>query len=186
MPVLTRNDISSVPNTPEGSTESSPRIWVTVLVVVGSILLVAAFVAAVLVFFRRRGYREAKKHNPALSRKEFLRRRKMTAVARQTDEELQRRMMIRKSLAGRSNEWSTQFDNESLDIHEHSEHGLKEDWKEWEARMQRERPELACRHPSIAALPELPIPTKSSSSSPSRSPLLSGQSPPLFGELPRL
>jgi hypothetical protein len=172
MPVLRRNDISSALDIPDSSTQSNSRIWVTVVVVVGSILLVAALVTAVLVFFRRRGYREARKHNPALSHKDFLRRRKMTAVARLKEEELQRRIMIRKSLASRSTEWSTQFDNESLDIQEHNESGLKEDWKEWEARMQRERPDFAYRHPSMAVLPELPIPTKSRSPSPSRSPLL--------------
>lgn len=184
MPVLTRNDISD-PQIPEDSTNSNHMIWVTVVVVVGSILLAAALVAAILVFFRRRGYREAKKHNPALSHKEFLRRSKMTAAARQTEEELQRRFMIRKSLASRSAEWSTQFDHESLDNHEHNEHSLKEDWKEWEARMQRERPEFAYRHPSAAVLPGLPIPIQSRPDSPSRGPLLSGQSPPLSRKLPQ-
>lgn len=162
-----RTDVYSAPDTPESSPESNSRIWVTVTVVVGSILLVAAFVTAVLVFFRRRGYREAKKHNPALSQKEFLRKMKMSAVARQEEDELQRRMMIRKSLASRSTGWSTHFDNDSLNIHEHEQHSLREDWKEWEARMQRERPEVAYKHPSAAALAELPVSTQSRPQSPS-------------------
>jgi hypothetical protein len=184
MPVLTRIDVSPVPDSPEATKRSRTGIWITVVVVVGSILLAAAFVAAVLLYCRRQEYRRAKRHNPPLSHKEFLRRRKMSAVARQKEEEVQRRIMIRKSLASRSTEWSMQFDNESLDSDEHRESGLKEDWKEWEARMQRERPERTYRHPSTAAVPELPIPTKSRCRSPNRSPLLSGQSPLLFHEPP--
>lgn len=81
----------------------------------------------------------------------------MTAAERAREEELERRVMIRKSLAGRSLDWSVQFDIETLDAHEHNESsGLKDDWKEWEARMELERPERTCRHPAATALPELP------------------------------
>ncbi|KAJ9162271.1 hypothetical protein NKR19_g1386 [Coniochaeta hoffmannii] len=141
MPLLTRNEVVPGADSPEAGTRSSSRVWITVVVVVGGILLAAAFVAGVIWYCRRREYRKAKRHDPSLSPPEFLRRRKMTEVARQTEEETQRRIMIRKSLASRSTQWSMQFDNESLDIEGRRESGLKEDWKEWEARMQRERPE---------------------------------------------
>ena len=118
----------------------------------------------------------------------------MTAVEREMEEELQRRIMIRKSLVSRSTEWSVQLDNRSLDVDEHDrtglegdDHsldtdgqdraGLKEDWKAWEARMQQERPEKAFRHPAATVLPDLPVPAMASPRSPSRCSLLRGQSP---------
>lgn len=187
MPVLTRNDASPRADIPQGETPSNSGAWIVVAVVVGSgILLAVAIVAAVLPYYRRREYSRAKTHDPSLSRKEFERRRKMTAEERQREEELERRLMIRKSLAGRSLDWSVQCDNESLDMHEHRESsGLKDDWKEWEAGLQRERPESTCRHPSATVLPELPAPAKARPRSPSRSPLLGGESPSLFHDPPQ-
>jgi hypothetical protein len=67
--------------------------------------------------------------------------------------------MIRKSLASRSWDWSSHSDVQSLagqqDV---TPSGLKEDWKEWEARMARERSDFENRHPSSSAVPDLPIP----------------------------
>ncbi|GKT48232.1 uncharacterized protein ColSpa_08413 [Colletotrichum spaethianum] len=46
-------------------------------------------------------FREACRRDPYLTRKEFVRRRKLSAVERLEEEELQRSIMIRKSLASR-------------------------------------------------------------------------------------
>lgn len=185
MPVLAKYITSPLPDDTETTHPSDSRIWVSVLVVVGSILLVAVFVATILLYFRRRAYREAKNANPSLSHQEFRRWRKMSAADRQKEEEIERRVMIRKSLATRSGEWSTHFDSRSLDIDENDEHGLREDWKEWEARMTRERSDLAYGHPSATTLPDLPIPTKYRSRSAIRSPLLSQQTPSTLCGPPR-
>ncbi|KAJ0313207.1 hypothetical protein COL516b_000136 [Colletotrichum fioriniae] len=47
-------------------------------------------------------FREACKRDPYLTRKEFARRRKLSALERLEEEELQRSIMIRKSLASRA------------------------------------------------------------------------------------
>jgi hypothetical protein len=177
MPVLPRDDISLVPDNLDAADGSDIRIWVTVAVTAGIFLVVAAFVAGIVIYSRRQEYRKARRQNPYLSHKEFLRRKNMSAAARQKEEELQRQIMIRKSLASKSSDWSTHSDNRSLIIQETTEVGLKEDWKAWEARMERERSELAYRHPSSTGLPDLPIPVHSRSMSPSCDPLLRGQSP---------
>ncbi|KAB5532704.1 hypothetical protein GE09DRAFT_374456 [Coniochaeta sp. 2T2.1] len=173
-----RDDLSSITSTTEAGTRSNSRIWVAAVVVVGSILLAAALATALLLYFRRREYRRARRDDPALSHEEFLRRRKMTALEREREAELQRRIIIRKSLVSRSTEWSVQSDNRSLDDADgHDRAGLKEDWKEWEARMQQKRPEKAYRHPAATVLPDLPVPTRARPRSTSRGSLLRGQSP---------
>jgi hypothetical protein len=184
MPALKRNGVDT---DSEGTSRPSSQTWITVVVVIGSILLAGAIVAALISYCRRRDHRGARKKNQSSTHKDFLRRGKMTAVTGEDKAEIQRRIMIRKSLASRSNEWSGRFDNESLDtMNERRESSLKEDWKEWEARMQRERPERSCRHPSTVALPEPPLPTKARSRSRSSSPLLSGQTTRLSQEHPAL
>ncbi|KAB5536029.1 hypothetical protein GE09DRAFT_1226782 [Coniochaeta sp. 2T2.1] len=154
-----RDDLSSITSTTEAGTRSDSRGWITAVIVVGSLLLAAALATALLLYFRRRGYRRARRDDPALSHEEFLRRRKMTSAEREREAELQRRIMIRKSLVSRSTEWSVQSDNRDLNADEHDEHdraGLKEDWKEWEARMQQERLEKAYRHPAARYNPTCP------------------------------
>lgn len=182
-----RDAISSVPETPtESSSPSESKPWVTAVIVVGSALLATAFVAALFLHFRRRGYRQAKRVDPTLSREQYLRARKMSAADRQKEEELQRNIMIRKSLASRSWDWSSHSDVQSLASQQDATpSGLKEDWKEWEARMARERSDFENRHPSSSAVPDLPIPCPSRSRSPSRSPLLRGQSPPVSQNPPQ-
>lgn len=184
MPSLRRDEISG-PDLPEANDRSESPTWITAVVIAASILVAAAFITAVLVYFRRRGYREAIRRDPSLSSEEYVRRRMMSAAALQEEEERQRNIMIRKSLASRSFDWSSQSDRQSLDADESMPTGLKEDWKEWEARMRRERSDSVRQHPASSPIPDMPMPKQSRSRSPSRSPLLRGQSPPLSTGPPR-
>ncbi|KAL2873764.1 hypothetical protein SGCOL_011079 [Colletotrichum sp. CLE4] len=71
-------------------------------------------------------FREACKRDPYLTRKEFARRRKLSALERLEEEELQRSIMIRKSLASRgpsrSNSCEDVFDLSSMQEQHHRRH----------------------------------------------------------------
>ncbi|KAI8150655.1 Transcription initiation factor IIB [Colletotrichum sp. SAR 10_70] len=71
---------------------------------------------------KNRQFREACKRDPYLTRKEFTRRRKLSALERLEEEELQRSIMIRKSLANKTPSRSTsrgsssEEDEEAFDL----------------------------------------------------------------------
>lgn len=98
-------------------------------------------------------YKEAQKLDPYLSRKEFLRRQQLTPAERQEEEETQRRSMIRKSLLSRSSPRNSQAGSDDIDLEdgERPTRGLKEDWKEYEAQLQKERSLSGERHPSLGS-----------------------------------
>ncbi|KAF6815166.1 transcription factor TF2b [Colletotrichum sojae] len=76
-----------------------------VLIVVIVLCGTAIMCAAIFYLFDRKKnhqFREACKRDPYLTRKEFARRRKLSALERLEEEELQRSVMIRKSLASRN------------------------------------------------------------------------------------
>ncbi|KAK1970964.1 hypothetical protein LY78DRAFT_677330 [Colletotrichum sublineola] len=78
----------------------------TTLIIVVVVLCVAAVVMSAALFYlfdrkKHAQFREACKRDPYLTRKEFLRRRKLSALERLQEEEAQRSIMIRKSLASR-------------------------------------------------------------------------------------
>lgn len=80
---------------------STTAILITAIVVC---FLVGLSITAFLLYNRRteQRYRDACKKDPYLSRKEFKRRSNMSATERIKEDELQRRIMIRKSLASRT------------------------------------------------------------------------------------
>jgi uncharacterized protein YneF (UPF0154 family) len=176
-----------------GSTDSSYTPWLIILIVIAALIVAAIIVYFVRDKLRDRQFEEASKKDPYLTRKEFRRRRKLSALERIEEEELQRSVMIRKSLATRSSRTNSQV---TISVTMPEEHDtemdedvpaarLKDDWKEWEARMQRDRSNSAERHPFINAhsageITDLPLPQQSRTASPSRSPLLNARvSPPL-------
>ena len=97
-----------------GLSTSTTAILIS-LVVVGCVALT---VIASYLFYNRRSaqrYRDACKKDPYLTRKEFKRRSNMSPTERIEEDELQRRIMIRKSLASRtSSRTAVNDDTESL------------------------------------------------------------------------
>ncbi|KAM7203372.1 hypothetical protein V8F20_003966 [Naviculisporaceae sp. PSN 640] len=164
------------------NTGDSPVMWITAVIVVGIVVVGGLIMFTVLYLHKRRQYRQAKLRDPYITKGEFIKRRKMSAADIFDEDERQRKAMIRKSLATRSeNSLDSQFsrtssrvDVESFEMEEEERVNLRDDWKEWEARVQRERA-LSGEHHPLA--PELTIPQPTRSRSPSRSPLL-GQQPP--------
>lgn len=191
-----------VNNGREESDGSKTTLWILIAVIGGCMVLAAVLVICVVLYNRRNSqFQHERSKEPNLSWREYQKRRKMSATERMEEEERQRSVMIRKSLASRSFGQSSRSsqtshsrhvsqtslaDNESIASQEDEHAGLKEDWKEWEARMQRERSNSADEHPASASSPEISMPERTRSGSPRRNPspkeqaaaLLSGH--PLF------
>ncbi|KAK3353342.1 hypothetical protein B0T25DRAFT_518427 [Lasiosphaeria hispida] len=86
----------------ESDTRNSSLAWVIPTVVAGLIVVTAFLVYALLSYNKRRQFRKEQEKDPYLTPNEFSRRRRMTAQDRVEEEEKQRVIMIRKSLASRS------------------------------------------------------------------------------------
>jgi len=171
--------------TPNSTLPPPVQPWIIAVIVVGLVLVVAVAVFFVARYLRRKQNRKAKEKNPIIiTHKDFSRRRKMSELDRLEEEELQRSVMIRKSLASRiSSKRASQTESASdlsVDEDDDQSGGLREDWKEWEARVQRDRSNSADRHPAE----DLPIPSQSRPRSPSRSPLLGAQPTPTLPSTP--
>lgn len=158
--------------------------WV-IPVIVSSTLVIIALVVCGFIYYNKRGeFRRAKEQDPYLTRSDFSRRKNMSALERKEEEERQRLSMIQKSLASRSwdcgesnssrrvsqisnDSQSTRAGDQGGDVSDDEPKQLKDDWKEYEARMQRST--SLEHHPAIVPKPA-PFPPRSQS--PSRSPLL--------------
>lgn len=87
------------------------QAWVIPVIVV-SVIFVTCLLVFVFIFFTRRSeYIRAREKEPYLTRSEFAKRRKLSEAARLEEEEKQRIIMIRKSLASRS--WDSAASNAS-------------------------------------------------------------------------
>ncbi|KAI0126125.1 hypothetical protein BJ170DRAFT_685367 [Xylariales sp. AK1849] len=179
----------------ETSINVSP--WIIVAIIIGVILVVTIVMFVVVYFARRRRLAaQAAQQRPlsTSSYHDFTRKRKMSAADRANAEELERSLMIRKSLASRASSRSarssrilesarssrsSQFlDDIPMEAAEMADgHGLRDDWKEWEAGIQRERSTLDLRnpasqirgHPALTAEPpQLVMPQQTRAPSPPR------------------
>ncbi|RKU48757.1 hypothetical protein DL546_002851 [Coniochaeta pulveracea] len=163
---IQRRDTTSLVSLQQKEIRESPSIkpWVTAIIVVSSVLLVTSLVVGVILQLRYKGYRQARLRDPTLSRKQFLEQRRMGAADRRRAEDMQRNMMIRKSMAGRSLGSNSISDTESLggERGQGPVTGLKEDWKKWEVAMTSERTRLESRHPLAAAMVNQPSSATSS------------------------
>ncbi|KAK3323716.1 hypothetical protein B0T19DRAFT_212431 [Cercophora scortea] len=167
----------------------SPAAWVIPAVASGVIIVAAFMIFIFFVFNKQRQYRKARQSDPHLSRDGFMHRRKLSEADQFEEEERQRRIMIRKSLASRSwssvesrksmsTETSDQVQpREALEVNDEEPQRLKDDWKAWEARIHRERSMSRELHPAACHMLDSPMPPPSRS--PSRSPLLQHPSSPL-------
>jgi len=190
---------TSTPLGPNSKPPGNPKVWIIPAVIGGGVLVTALFVWAVLAIKQRRKIKNARDADPYLPHPDFSKRRKMSAAERVEEEEKQRIIMIRKSLASRS--WGTESDTSRCDsrtshnsqarqpIPEDPEEDepakLKEDWKAWEAQIRRSA--TLEQHPAaVDDAEKLAKPLPSRSRSPhSRNPLLS-QPPGTPPRSPRL
>ncbi|KAF3797455.1 Succinate--hydroxymethylglutarate CoA-transferase [Colletotrichum gloeosporioides] len=126
------------------TTTNTTTVLIVVIILCGSAIMSAALF---YIFDRKknRQFREACKRDPYLTRKEFTRRRKLSALERLEEEELQRSIMIRKSLASKTPSRSTsrgsssEEDEESFDLGTLRRH----------AALARMMPEPPCEHRDI-------------------------------------
>jgi len=163
---------------PEGTAPNSQRtkIWILVPIIVG--VLVAAVLIAFVVtkLLRRRQLRQTCEQDPNLTHKKFRRWFKMSAGDRAEEEELQRRAMIDKSLASRSER------NSRVDVYRSAttagEAPLSISFTD--GRLDRDDIPGRERSDSTAheSLSDLHVAVPSRSRSPSRSPLLSAHKAP--------
>ncbi|KAJ3961844.1 transcription initiation factor IIB [Colletotrichum tropicale] len=122
------NGLGPSTSTPGSSTtaEDTTTTNTTTVLIVVIILCGSAIMSAALFYIfdrkKNRQFREACKRDPYLTRKEFTRRRKLSALERLEEEELQRSIMIRKSLASKTPSRSTsrgsssEEDEEAFDL----------------------------------------------------------------------
>ncbi|KAK0381352.1 hypothetical protein CLIM01_01321 [Colletotrichum limetticola] len=125
-PIDASNGIGGTP----GNIESPSSAGTTTVLIIVILCCASAIMSATLfyIFDRKKNaqFREACKRDPYLTRKEFARRRKLSALERLEEEELQRSIMIRKSLASRgpsrSNSCEDGFDLSSMQEQHHRRH----------------------------------------------------------------
>ncbi|KAK1535867.1 transcription factor TFIIB [Colletotrichum paranaense] len=125
-PIDASNGIGGTP----GNIESPSSAGTTTVLIIVILCCASAIMSATLfyIFDRKKNaqFREACKRDPYLTRKEFARRRKLSALERLEEEELQRSIMIRKSLASRgpsrSNSCEDVFDLSSMQEQHHRRH----------------------------------------------------------------
>lgn len=163
----------------EGGTDIQ-AVWLIATVVFVSLIVLSVVVMVAIKCFRIRRHTKAAKNSPYTDRKDTTRRRKMSDLDRLEEDELQRQFMIRKSLAGRTSlrtdsrlsQRSSEEQLEAVD-EEESSAGLKNDWKEFEAKLNRERTMSFETHPaaepptkpSVCAI-TVPAPARADWSSP--------------------
>ncbi|KAH8167818.1 hypothetical protein CIB48_g422 [Xylaria polymorpha] len=161
----------------QSSGEDAVDPWLVVVIAAGILIIItlAGFMLAHYIRSRRRLGKGLFHHDDEkVSRVSFSRKRNSDAAAdRQMAEDLERDMMIRKSLASRPTSYSTPdpqpLNNGDDQIEEEEREetpGLREDWKAWEARVQTERGTShpggvgLDRHPAFASYLSIPQPTR--------------------------
>ncbi|KAL0936012.1 uncharacterized protein CTRU02_208227 [Colletotrichum truncatum] len=195
-----------------GSTENpSSTSTTTILIFVIVVCAAAIMSAAIFYLFDRkksRQFREACKRDPYLTRKEFSRRRKLSTLERLEEEELQRNIMIRKSLASRSTSRTSSDDELDVgtvsqqqhympepprghnELHNHYQHRYQEptEWLRGEVRRARSDSELSSSaslssrsrytEPHPGVEVEIPLPPQSRTPSPARMTVRDSMPPP--------
>ncbi|KAI3397980.1 hypothetical protein diail_10056 [Diaporthe ilicicola] len=175
------------------STTDSTQVWIILAAIAALLTLGACSALFIISFSKRRLLKrqldgEARRLDPGLAIEKFSsRKRKMTAEDMDMEAESTRTAMIRKSLASRSGRSASFATSDCLSTTERPESsnygdGQRYDWKDFEAGLSRHSSAASLRGSTPSPLPELPAPSLSRSSSPSRNPLLAGRAelpPPL-------
>ncbi|KAI1636737.1 hypothetical protein F4809DRAFT_371525 [Biscogniauxia mediterranea] len=197
-PVDATNNLAQTTNN-NSNDNSGPLVdpWVIVVIVVGTLLVVSLVSVIAILYSRSRRRKQEVKHADPISH-EYSRRRKMNQADRLEADEMERAIMIRKSLASRTSNRHSQNSSmmmpPDLRLMEISDEAaekasLREDWKDREAGLQTEREKYKEKekekenprtpdsepphsqhqqHPMFFP-PRLPVPTASRSPSPVRS-----------------
>lgn len=160
-----------------GDTSNNNVVWIVGAIIGGIIVLVTVVTTITLCHTRRRNFEKARQRNPYLTREEFMRRQKMSEEDLFREQEHWRGHIIKKSLATRSSnslrgthsrttstppavvdmahqptspvvvDMVDQIEREICELERKESKKLKEDWKQWEARVRRERSTSGQRHP---------------------------------------
>ncbi|KAI0597405.1 hypothetical protein F4775DRAFT_252394 [Biscogniauxia sp. FL1348] len=196
-PVDATNNLAQ-PTNNNSNNNSGPLVdpWVIVVIVIGTLLVVSLVSAIAILYSRSRRRKQEVKHADPISH-EYSRRRKMNQADRLEADEMERAIMIRKSLASRTSNRHSQNSSmmmmpPDLRLMEISDDAaekasLREDWNDREAGVQIEREKDKDKykenprtpdsepphgqyqpHPMFFP-PRLPVPTASRSPSPVRS-----------------
>lgn len=191
--VLRREPSTTTQNSPEIT--NSFRIWIIVATITSILTLCACIVLVAISISKHRMMKqqleEARSRIPCLDETKFSKRRWMTAEDLVLEAETTREHIIRKSLASRSGRSDRSASTASATSRPETGSGdvLKYDWKEFESRLSRHS-SVASLQRSKSALPDMPAPTLSRSSSPSQPPLLASRThtelPPLLEQHPCL
>jgi uncharacterized membrane protein len=92
--------VPPIANAPSEQTANS--VWIVPTLVVGTIFTVITFI---ILYLRRKNsrvlYHQACEKDPQLSRKDYLRRRRMNTIERLAEDELQRLVLIREALGNK-------------------------------------------------------------------------------------
>lgn len=183
---LTLTPRDSQSDTTTSSTDSI-QIWI-ILAAVAALLTLGACTALVVISYSKRRLLkqqldETRRQDSSFAWEKPTKKRKMTAEDLELEAESTRTAMIRKSLASRSGRTASFATMDRMSTADSSSgEGPRYDWKDFEAGMSRHSSVASLRRSTPSPLPELPAPTLSRSSSPSRNPLLAGRAempPPL-------
>ncbi|CAJ2512616.1 Uu.00g007350.m01.CDS01 [Anthostomella pinea] len=159
--------------------------WLIAVIVTGIVIVMTLLAFMVIYYIRsRRWKRSIREADPISHHQQHTHKRKMSSADRQRAEELERDMMIRKSLASRSSSSFSTLSTHSSRLSAFSEYplvevseepetvNLRDDWKEWEAQIQRQMGTASHQasglheHPAFA--PQLSVPRPSRMPSPVR------------------
>lgn len=180
MPALNPGSQNPIPQLETaGPTINNSVVWI-VVVVVGGIIFIGAAVACALIYYTKR----RRERHPYLIEHGIIKERKGSEGRLSRKDEERRQHMIRKSLASRSTDSAgssrlsammEQIDRELLEIERQERQEstrLKDDWKQWEARVRHERSKSGDQHPATASasVPSAP-------SAPTEVPILAIPSP---------
>ncbi|KAI0425224.1 hypothetical protein F5Y09DRAFT_111052 [Xylaria sp. FL1042] len=178
--------VGSTPKTGQTTSESlapaSVDPWMVVVIVVGSLIVatLAIFMCAHYIKSRR-GRRDGFQPMEEMKSPYPQKRRRPGTVDRQSAEDVERDMMIRKSLASRTSLTASDPVSQVSSVStggyqlahplgdESEMTGLKEDWKAWEASVQSERRSSTPggvgldQHPAFAPYLSVPQPTRMAS-----------------------
>ncbi|KAK4035018.1 hypothetical protein C8A01DRAFT_38530 [Parachaetomium inaequale] len=160
---------------------SNTVAWIVVAVVGGAIVIGCTLAFVFIYYIRRRRVRRDSEQHPFLTRDGIVKRRTRSGTELSEEEEARRRHIIRKSLATRSScsagsglsATVDQVDRELEEIERQESTRLKDDWKQWEARVRHERSVSGDQHPAASAasgVPILAIPTPAKHRSPGETP----------------
>jgi hypothetical protein len=140
-------------------------VWIVVAVVGGAIVIGCTLAFVLIYYTKRRQARRDSELHPFLARDGIVKKRTRSGTELSEEEEARRRHMIRKSLATRSScsagsgssATVEQVDRELEELERRESTRLKDDWKQWEARVRHERSMSGDQHPAASAASGVPI-----------------------------